>query len=527
MTKNNAVILAAGGFNDRVSNEFDVPKALYRVGGEALIERQIRQLRAAGISDITVVLGFRKEQLLFLEEKYDVRLIINKNFVSKGNLWSLYLAKDYIKSTYILFCDNYFAVNLFTTKPSKGAYRICCERKGSSEFYVDVNKENYITRIRPGNFDGLCMTGFAYFSEKFSEEFFSLLESQIDLFGTDRLFWEEFVQTNLPQLKLKARIVATDIVREFDSLSDVKSFQSDIIGAVDRGILNNIANVLHCEENDITNVDLISKGLTNVSFKFSVNNGEYIYRHPGHTSSVFANREAEYFAQNIAKDEGIDRTYVAMNINRGWKIAKFVPNCTDFDYKNVEQVKCALGLLKKLHDTGAQSPYNFDPFAEADRLLKLASHGSPRFIERFSSLRNMIRRIWLFTELEGVQKVICHNDAYAVNFLVGNGEVNIIDWEYSGNNDPAYDLGCIIARDDISEDQANQFIEVYLKRRPTEKEYRHFIAYFAIAGWYWFCWCLAKNSIGDDFGWWYMKSFHTAKNYGKKALSLMQGEILL
>ena len=61
-TAENAVILAAGTASRFAPLSFERPKALIEVRGEILIERQIRQLQAAGIREILVVVGYRKEQ---------------------------------------------------------------------------------------------------------------------------------------------------------------------------------------------------------------------------------------------------------------------------------------------------------------------------------------------------------------------------------------------------------------------------------------------------------------------------------
>lgn len=90
----NAIILAAGGATDKISNDFDIPKPLYKVNGESLIERLIKQLHEKNVFDITVVVGYKKEQLLYLEDRYKVNLIVNKNFAKTGSIYSLYLAKE-------------------------------------------------------------------------------------------------------------------------------------------------------------------------------------------------------------------------------------------------------------------------------------------------------------------------------------------------------------------------------------------------------------------------------------------------
>ena len=58
---NNAVILAAGASTRFIPLSLEQPKGLFEVKGEKLIERQIQQLQEAGIRNITVVIGYKKE----------------------------------------------------------------------------------------------------------------------------------------------------------------------------------------------------------------------------------------------------------------------------------------------------------------------------------------------------------------------------------------------------------------------------------------------------------------------------------
>ena len=71
----NAIILAAGFGMRMVPINLTTPKALIEVNGEPLIERTIRQLHEAGVTDITVVVGFMKEQFEYLMDEYGVDLV--------------------------------------------------------------------------------------------------------------------------------------------------------------------------------------------------------------------------------------------------------------------------------------------------------------------------------------------------------------------------------------------------------------------------------------------------------------------
>ena len=109
----NAVILAAGGADISAKSVYNMPKGLFMKNGETLIERQIRQLQEAGITDITVVLGYKQELYFFLVDKWGVNIEINPD-LKKNSVYSLFIARNYLDSTYILNCDNYYEENPFS-----------------------------------------------------------------------------------------------------------------------------------------------------------------------------------------------------------------------------------------------------------------------------------------------------------------------------------------------------------------------------------------------------------------------------
>ena len=79
----NAVILAAGGNDISAKSVYSMPKGLFMKNGETLIERQIRQLREAGIEKITVVIAYKQELYFFLQDKWGVNLEINPDLKKK------------------------------------------------------------------------------------------------------------------------------------------------------------------------------------------------------------------------------------------------------------------------------------------------------------------------------------------------------------------------------------------------------------------------------------------------------------
>ena len=109
-----AIIMAAGMSSRFVPISWEKPKGLLTVKGEVLIERQIEQLREAGVNNIILVQEKKKEAFFYLEDKYEnLKIIINPKYDVKNNAFTIYLAQQYIGNSYICSSDNYFAENPF------------------------------------------------------------------------------------------------------------------------------------------------------------------------------------------------------------------------------------------------------------------------------------------------------------------------------------------------------------------------------------------------------------------------------
>ena len=102
----------AAGLSSRFAPiSYEKPKGLLRVRGEILIERQIKQLREAGINNITIVVGYKKEYFFYLESKYGVSTVINDEYASRNNHASLMKVRERLGNTYICSSDDYFIIN--------------------------------------------------------------------------------------------------------------------------------------------------------------------------------------------------------------------------------------------------------------------------------------------------------------------------------------------------------------------------------------------------------------------------------
>ncbi len=555
MTPRNAIILAAGKSNRFAPFTYEKPKGLFCVKGKILIERQIEQLKEAGINDIYVVVGYMKEKFFYLEQKYDVKLIVNNQFGKKGNLFSLYVAKDYFSNTYICCADHYFASNPFLNDNTDNkSYRACSFQQGKfREFAVTVSDADVITGMAVGGKDSLAMVGHAYMNEKFSLVFRTLMESEINDFGVANMFWEEFYAKHNKKLTLYAKKFEADDILEFDSIDELRSFDSEFFLNVDSEIITNICNVLHCNPNEIENISVINAGLTNVSFAFDCKSIKYVYRHPGGTAGNLIDRQAELYSQMMAKEIGIDKSVLDISLS-GWKISYYVEEAKNCDYEEDhtdmklnadDQLAISMDYLHMLHKVPVDDEsirlfakkYNigndfvvkeFDDVEEGKKLMRIASSTKGNLIREFAIEIEKAEKLYKYVKEDakrlGYRKVLCHNDTYAPNYLIDkNGNIFLIDWEYAGINYGVNDIACILCRYDWSDEQVERYLRVYVGHELDVDERRYYFAFIAICAFYWFGWGLYKGSVGDDDGFFFLPAYRNFVRYVDKAIESYEG----
>lgn len=220
----NAIIMAAGFGLRSLPLSRIVPKGLYEVRGEVLIERQIRQLQEMGIKEIIVVVGYLKEKFAYLKEKYGVILIENDDYYRYNNISSLYAAKAYLKNSYVCCSDNYFNVNVFS-KYVYDSYYSCKYTEGyADEHCVLKTNGDYITEIHKGGSHAWYTIGEAYFSGKFSEKFLGFLEDEYAEIETKKMIWDDFHIRHIKDLPLRLVKYTDEIVQEFDTVEDIAAF---------------------------------------------------------------------------------------------------------------------------------------------------------------------------------------------------------------------------------------------------------------------------------------------------------------
>ena len=272
----NAVIMAAGMSSRFVPLCFEKPKGLLTVKGEVLVERQIRQLKEAGIEQIVLVTGYQKEAFAYLKDLFGVILVNNPEYSLRNNHSSIYMAKDYIQNTLICSADNYFATNPFLEKESFSYYAAQYAKGSTAEWCMQEDEEGQICAVTVGGENAWYMLGHSYWNESFCNAFLPILAAAYPKAETYPLFWEDLFIAHLPHLPMKIKKYPPGEIFEFDSLQELRAF--DRRYETDSGslLLARLAQKHRSSEKDLTDfLPLYSPARQVIGFSYKVQNHRY------------------------------------------------------------------------------------------------------------------------------------------------------------------------------------------------------------------------------------------------------------
>lgn len=274
----NAIILAAGTASRFVPLSQEKPKGLLEVKGEILIERQIRQLKEAGISDICVVVGYKAELFEYLKDTFGVEIIFNEDFDKYNNTSSMIRVLDRLGDTFICSSDNYFPSNVFKGEPDQSYYSALYASGYTSEYCIHTDEEDFIREVNIGGNDSWYMVGHVYFSRDFSEKFKKILKEEYEKEKTKLGYWEDVFIRNINHLPpMKINRYKDGEIMEFDTLDELRTFDASYINDTRSHIIKQIAHRLGCGESEMTGFKKVFNKRGDVTFSFFHNRECFVY----------------------------------------------------------------------------------------------------------------------------------------------------------------------------------------------------------------------------------------------------------
>lgn len=509
----NAIILAAGFGMRMVPINTETPKGLLEIKGERLIERTIRQLHEVGITEIYVVVGFMKEQYEYLIDEYGVDLIVAPDYATKNNLHSLKMAADHLSNSYIIPCDIWCEKNPYSRNELYSWYMVSDLVDDDSTVRVNRKQELVVQKEQAG---GNAMIGICYLLEAEA----AIVRERLETFGRDSrydgAFWEETLYQK-DRMIVTARVVHAADAIEINTYEQLREIDSDS-SQLQTDAIQVICQALGARPDEVTNITVLKKGMTNRSFLFSCKDKKYIMRIPGEGTDQLINRRQEAAVYQTIAGRKICDEIAYINPENGYKITEYLEGARVCDAENEEDLQKCMKKLREFHGQKLKVDHSFDLFGQMEYYESLWE-GTPSAYKDYEKTKAHVLQLKDYIEANAGEWVLTHIDAVPDNFLFveenGKEEIRLIDWEYAGMQDPHVDIAMFCIYSLYKKEQVDHLIDLYFEGNCDDRTRIKIYCYIAVCGLLWSNWCEYKRKLGVEFGEYSLRQYRYAKDYYK------------
>jgi thiamine kinase-like enzyme len=251
-------------------------------------------------------------------------------------------------------------------------------------------------------------------------------------------------------------------------------------------------------------VEPLPGGLTNTNYKVTANGRAYVIRISTKDSGVLAiDRVNELHNTISAADAGVGPLVVAALPELDALVLEFLEGrtLTPDDLRAGDRLDLVAGACRRLH--GARRFLaDFDMFEIQHRYLGVVHERGFRLPERYLEFEPQVRAIEDALRVRAEQTVPCNNDLLAENFIDVGGELKLIDYEYSGNNDPCFELGNIWSESNLAPHQLDELCGQYFGR-PLRNKVARARLWGLVAKYGWTLWASIQDGMSPlDFDFW-------------------------
>jgi thiamine kinase-like enzyme len=230
----------------------------------------------------------------------------------------------------------------------------------------------------------------------------------------------------------------------------------------------------------------LSGGLTNSNYKVKVDGTAYFVRVPGESTELLAiDRDNEYHNTKAAAEAGVAPRVLYYLPEQCVMVLEFLDGQTmSMDALNAAGMPTRMAkAIRQLH-SGPRFLSDFNMFRLTEYYLGLCQERSIRIPDGYLERMPVVEQIEKAMSVHPLRTVPCNNDLLAENYLDDGKQLWLIDYEYSGNNDPTFELGNTCQEMQFSEDQINEVCAGYFGSVSSDKIAR-----------------MKLNMIMSDVGW--------------------------
>lgn len=510
-----AIILAA---RRERNSEIPFPLRKFNIGdgkSSCLLERTLSILASLDYDHVFIVVGYQAEMF----EKYanaNIRLIVNKDYAFTSSMGSLAVAEPYVEEDFLLIeSDTFYERNLLE-KLSTTKYGTCfsiTEESGSGDEAFVQTKNGFIEKISKDSHQILHVDGEMIGITKVSSGVFHQMCRLYATASNKRVNYEYLLLDSTREIDRPFIRFQNLIWGEVDNELDFHKLQNDIYPRLrrkenpyDKGNLYaDLRTIFPDERIDMAwQIEQLG-GMSNKNFKVTTpGKDEYVLRVPGFGAEGMVERSSEDGNGRLACKIGLNPEIVYFNDKTGIKLAKFIHNAETLNsgtIQRMDNMKQIAHIFKSLHRSRVRFMNEFNIFHEIQRYEHLLESAGGKMYGGYEAVRPRVMGLEDYLNDLGVDICPCHNDLVAENFIKDeNHKIWLIDWEYSGMNDPMADFAALFIESNFSEDNMDYVLSEYFDGNVPEVACKKIIAYQILWDYLWSIWTVIKESEGDDFG---------------------------
>ena len=246
-------------------------------------------------------------------------------------------------------------------------------------------------------------------------------------------------------------------------------------------------------------VDPLSGALTNVSYKITIGDAAYVLRLAGEGTSDYIDRSAEEYNARVAAATGVGAEVIYFDARDGTMVTRWVEGVsmnTGGELNPGAPARVARAL-ERVHSLGKVFRSRFDVFIAIDGYLDLLREERMPLPTGYREAGRDAGAVRLALEASPSPLVPSHNDPWPGNILDADGRIYLIDWEYSGMNDPMWDLANLSVEGGFGPDQDRTVMEAYYKENVSTSLYSRLEVYKAMGDLHWSLWGFVQHAKGN------------------------------
>jgi thiamine kinase-like enzyme len=243
-------------------------------------------------------------------------------------------------------------------------------------------------------------------------------------------------------------------------------------------------------------------GLTNLVFRA----GGYCLRLPGKGTEEYIDRANEAVVARAAARAGVAPEVIHADAETGLMVTRFIDGAATMTPEAFRVRKGSPAragqVFARLHASGAQFPFRFELFAMIDDYLGILATKEVALPPGYHDVVAEAGAVRAALNAHALPLAPCHCDPLCENFLDTGARMWIVDWEYSGMNDPMWDLGDLSVEAGFDEAQEAELLGAYFGAEPRPYDQGRMVIYKAMCDLLWTLWGLiqlANQNPADDF----------------------------